>query len=269
MVDRVQHSLDEALLRLTSLKEKGEKIACLTAYDASFARLLDQQSIDVILVGDSLGMVCQGEASTLSVSMDDMVYHSRCVAKGVERALLITDMPYQSYQTTAQAIDNAELLVGKGKAQMVKLEGACDEVIKALSESNIAVCAHLGLLPQSIETLGGYKVQGRDERSAQRIYQEALRVEQAGAKLLVLECVPSSLAEKISTQLHIPVIGIGAGPQCDGQILVLYDILNLDVGRKPRFVKDFMQGAGSIVEAVQAYRQAVKQGDYPAQQHCY
>ncbi len=263
-----QYSIQSKLSHLNALKQKSEKIACLTAYDASFSRLLERQGIEVILVGDSLGMVCQGENSTLPVTMDHMIYHTHCVTKGIQQALLISDMPYQSYTTAQQALTHAHQLIQAG-AEMVKLEGAHVDIIKTIRDENIAVCAHLGLLPQSIEHLEGYKVQGRDTHSAERIFQDALAVEKAGAQLLVLECIPAKLAAEISQHLAIPVIGIGAGPDCDGQVLVLYDILNLDVGRKPRFVKNFMQGAASIDDAIKNYRDAVKFQNYPGDEHCY
>lgn len=254
---------------LAKMKMRGEKIACLTAYDASFSALLDRVGIDVILVGDSLGMVVQGQSSTVPVAMADMVYHCRSVMRGRKRAFVVADLPFLSYATTQDALQNAARLLQQGGAQMVKLEGGRIELIRLLTEQGVPVCAHLGLLPQSIGQLGGYRVQGRDPDQAEQIFRDACAVERAGAALLVLECVPADLATRISKALAIPVIGIGAGGGCDGQVLVLYDILNVSPGKKPRFNKDFMAEAESIEHAVQMYRQAVKNQHYPAAEHCY
>jgi 3-methyl-2-oxobutanoate hydroxymethyltransferase len=254
---------------LAKMKMRGEKITCLAAYDASFSALLDRVGIDVILVGDSLGMVIQGQASTVPVTMEDMVYHCRCVTRGSKRAFVVADLPFLSYATAENALKNAARLLQQGGAEMVKLEGNRVEFIRLLTDQGVPVCAHLGLLPQSIGQLGGYRVQGRNPDQAEQIFREACAVEQAGATLLVLECVPSALAAKISKALTIPVIGIGAGGSCDGQVLVLYDILNITPGKKPRFSKDFMAGATSIEQAVRMYREAVKSGDYPAAEHSY
>ncbi len=254
---------------LTAMKQSGEKISCLTAYDASFSALLDRTGIDLLLVGDSLGMVIQGHDSTVPVSVDDMVYHCRCVTSARQRAFVVADLPFASYATPQQALCNAARLMQSGGAQMIKLEGAKFDVIGFLSEQGIPVCAHLGLLPQSVNRLGGYKVQGREPRQAQRILEDAVSAEQAGASLLLLECVPASLATEISHQLDIPVIGIGAGPDCDGQVLVLYDMLDIGSGHRPRFSRNFMSGAASIEDAVRRYHQAVKQGQFPAAEHCY
>jgi len=254
---------------LAAMKKAGEKISCLTAYDASFSALLDRAGIDVLLIGDSLGMVIQGHGSTLPVTVDDMVYHSRCVAMARKRAFVVTDLPFASYATPEQALANAARLMQAGAAQMVKLEGAKTEVIRFLVDQGIPVCGHLGLLPQSVNRLGGYKVQGRDETQARQIVADAERIEQAGAGLLVLECVPAALGAEISRRLSIPVIGIGAGIDCDGQVLVLYDMLNISTGKRPRFSKDFMAEAGSIEEAVRNYHQAVKSAQFPAPEHSY
>lgn len=254
---------------LRAMKQNGEKISCLTAYDASFATLLDQIGIDVLLVGDSLGMVIQGYDSTLPVTVDDMVYHCRNVARSRQRALVIADLPFASYATPRQALDNASRLMQQGQAHMIKLEGAKLDVIGFLLDQGIPVCGHLGLLPQSVNRLGGYKVQGRSPEQAEQILEEAQRIEQAGAGLLVLECVPAQLAAEISVRLTIPVIGIGAGPACDGQVLVLYDMLDISVGNRPRFSKNFMAGATGIDEAIRLYHQAVKSGQFPASEHCY
>ncbi len=254
---------------LQAMKQGGEKISCLTAYDASFSSLLDKVGIDLLLVGDSLGMVIQGQASTVPVTMTDMIYHSRCVARARRRAFVVADLPFMSYATLKMALQNAAALMQSGGAQMVKFEGAKPEIISALVAEGVPVCGHLGLLPQSINQLGGYRVQGKDSQAAQKIIEDAQKIEQAGASLLVLECVPSSLAQQICRQLSIPVIGIGAGADCDGQILVLYDILNIDSGRKPRFFKDFLAESGSIESAVQLYHSEVKEGLYPGPEHSY
>lgn len=254
---------------LNALKQAGEKISCLTAYDASFAGLIDQCGIDLILVGDSLGMVIQGYNTTLPVSITDMVYHTRCVTSARQRAMVISDLPFASYATPEQALHNAARLVQEGGAEMVKLEGARYETISFLVDQGIPVCAHLGLLPQSVNNLGGYKVQGRDSNQAQQILNQAIKIEQAGASLLVLECIPSSLAGQISQQLRIPVIGIGAGVDCDGQVLVLYDMLNISIGNRPRFSKNFMATASSIEQAIQNYHHAVKNREFPALEHSY
>ncbi len=254
---------------LAAMKAGGEKISCLAAYDASFSALIDRVGIDLILVGDSLGMVIQGQESTIPVTMADMIYHSKCVTRARKRAFVITDLPFMSYASLEMALQNAARLMQDGGAQMVKLEGARIETIRCLVDQGIPVCAHLGLLPQSINQLGGYRVQGRDPQMAERMFEDALNIEKAGAGLLVLECVPATLASRISAALTIPVIGIGAGIDCDGQVLVLYDILNIDSGKKPRFFKNFMANASSIEDAVRQYHEAVKTARYPAPEHCY
>jgi 3-methyl-2-oxobutanoate hydroxymethyltransferase len=258
--------------QLLQMKQNKERIATLTAYDASFARAMDHAGIDAILVGDSLGMVIQGDSNTVSVHLDDMIYHSRCVAKGLQSALLIADMPFQSYANPDRALDAASALLAEGMAGMVKMEGAgfVLDSIAYLTEREIPVCAHLGLTPQSVLRLGGFKVQGRDEQTAGLILEQALQVQEAGAQLLVLECMPSSLAKTISEALSIPTIGIGAGPHCDGQILVCYDALGINSGhRRPRFVKDFLESAGSIDAAFAQYVQDVKSGAFPSLEHGY
>ncbi len=254
---------------LVGMKKTGEKITCLTAYDASFSSLLDRMGIDVMLVGDSLGMVIQGQASTIPVTVEHMIYHSQCVSRVRQRAFIITDLPFSSYSTTEKALDNAARIMQQGGAQMVKLEGPHFKVIQHLAEQGIPVCAHLGLLPQSINQLGSYKVQGKEPVSADQILNDALKAEESGAAMLVLECIPALLAAEISKVLSIPVIGIGAGVDCDGQVLVLYDILNINSGRRPKFYRDFIGEAGSIEQAVALYHQAVKQCQYPAVEHCY
>ncbi|MDH5765901.1 MAG: 3-methyl-2-oxobutanoate hydroxymethyltransferase, partial [Gammaproteobacteria bacterium] len=227
---------------LKEMKAKGEKIACLTAYDASFAQLLDNNGVDVVLVGDSLGMVIQGLETTLPVTMDEMVYHGKAVARGLQHALLIIDMPFMSDASVDQAVENAGRFMKEAGANMVKLEGGADqkELVSTLTRLGIPVCAHLGLQPQRVHKLGGYKVQGRDQQVADRMLEDARVLEKAGADMLLLECVPVSLAEKITRQAGIPVIGIGAGSQCDGQILVLYDILGISTGHIPKFSKNYM-----------------------------
>jgi 3-methyl-2-oxobutanoate hydroxymethyltransferase len=258
--------------KLRQMKASGEKIVALTAYDASFARLLDAAGVDLVLVGDSLGMVLQGHASTLPVTVEDIVYHTACVARGLHAPLLVADMPFQSYATPERALDAAAPMLAAGHASMVKLEGAGPflEVIRFLSEREIPVCAHLGLTPQSVLRLGGFGVQGREARAAQRLRDDARAVQEAGAELLVLECVPSALAAEVTKDLRIPTIGIGAGPACDGQILVLHDMLGIASGhRRPRFVKNFLAGRDSIEDAVRAYAGEVRAGSFPAPEHGY
>lgn len=256
---------------LAAAKRAGTKMAMLTAYDAGFARVLDTSGVDLILVGDSLGMVMQGHGSTLPVTVDDIVYHTASVARGLSRALLIADLPFQADATPERALDAATRLLQAG-AQMVKLEGAGHklEVIRFLVEREIPVSAHLGLTPQSVLRFGGYKVQGREEAAAKKLREDALAVAAAGAQLLVLECVPSPLAAAITKAAPIPTIGIGAGPDCDGQVLVLHDFLGLDSGhRRPRFVKDFLAEGGSVAGAVKAFVAAVRDGSFPDAEHSY
>lgn len=257
---------------LARMKQAGEKIAMLTCYDASFAALEDRCGVDAILVGDSLGNVIQGKTSTLPVTMEHMVYHTECVGHRVQRAMVIADMPFGAYhESKEQAIRNAGRLLAAG-AEMVKLEGGAvmAETVHFLVERGVPVCAHIGLTPQSVHALGGYHVQGRDEATAARLLNDAIALEQAGAALLVLEMVPAKLAAEITRTLKVcATIGIGAGPDCDGQVLVLYDMLGVYPGKKGRFVKDFMAEAQSIEGAVKAYVAAVKEGRYPGPEHCY
>jgi 3-methyl-2-oxobutanoate hydroxymethyltransferase len=259
------------LTTLQRMKADGEKIACLTCYDASFAMLLDAADVDVVLVGDTLGMVIQGHDTTVPVSIDHMVYHCAAVARGLQRPFLIGDMPFMSYPTKELALANAVRLMQEGGAQMVKLEsgGRQTEIVEFLAGHDIAVCAHLGLKPQSVHKTGGFRVQGREREAAARLLDEAQRLEAAGADIVLLECVPAQLGKAITAELHVPVIGIGAGPDVDGQILVLYDMLDITTGRKPRFVRNFMEEAHGNVEALQRYVQAVKQREYPAPEHCF
>jgi 3-methyl-2-oxobutanoate hydroxymethyltransferase len=256
---------------LRRMKASGEKIACLTAYDASFGAVVDQAGMDLVLVGDSLGMVVQGHDTTVPVTLDDMIYHSRCVARGVRRAFLVTDMPFGTYSLPEPAFANAARLMQEGAAKMVKLEGGALQVriVEFLASRDIAVCAHIGLTPQSIHKLGGFKVQGREEHAAKQMLADAHALQEAGADIVLLECVPSSLGAAITAALSVPVIGIGAGPETDGQILVLYDILDVTPGRKPRFARNYLDGAGSVANAIAAYVASVKEGSYPAPEHCF
>jgi 3-methyl-2-oxobutanoate hydroxymethyltransferase len=253
---------------LQAMKRAGERIACLTCYDASFARLLDESGIEVLLVGDSLGMVLQGWETTLKVKLADMIYHCSHVSRGTERALVLGDMPFMSYASPSQALHNAASLMSEGGAQAVKLEGGAwlAETVRLLSERGIPVCAHLGLLPQSIHKLGGYRVQGRGAEAAAQIQEDAWILKEAGAVMLVLECVPRTLAAEITAALEIPVIGIGAGSGCDGQVLVLYDMLGIS-GKSPKFSKDFLASRTSIKAAIEDYARSVKAGEFPAQEH--
>ncbi len=256
---------------LARMKADGEKIACLTCYDASFAALEDRAGVDAVLIGDSLGMVIQGENTTVPVSVDAMVYHSRIVAAGLQRPFLIADLPFLSYATKHDALDTSRRLMQEGKAQMVKFEGGeiQADTIEHLSRRGVPVCAHIGLQPQLVHKIGGFKVQGRDDAVAQEMIRDARILEDAGADMLLLECVPSELGTEITANAKVPVIGIGAGPDTDGQILVIYDILGISPGRKPRFVKDFMADTQDIEGAVAAYVQAVKSGAYPAPEHAF
>ncbi|MET4696465.1 3-methyl-2-oxobutanoate hydroxymethyltransferase [Endozoicomonas lisbonensis] len=258
------------LQTLAAMKESGEKFACLTAYDSTFANIVSTQGVEVILVGDSLGNVIQGENTTLPVTVDDMCYHTRCVARGNEDGLVMADLPFASYHDEEQAIINSARLMRAG-ADMVKLEGEgwLPPIVTRLREQGIPVCAHLGLTPQLVNVLGGYKVQGREIDRANAMIQAAIDLEAAGTALLLLECVPVSLAREITKAVSIPVIGIGAGPDTDGQILVSYDMLDLTPGRKARFVKNFMEQAGSTQEAIANYVKEVKDGSYPAEEHCF
>ena len=256
------------LSTLQHMRTHGEKIAVLTGYDASFARAMDEAGVDVILVGDSLGMVVQGQTSTLPVKLSEMTYHTRCVARGAKRAFIVSDLPFATYQQSPeQAFASAAKLMSAG-AHMVKLEGGAVmlDTVRFLTSRGIPVCAHLGLLPQSVNQLGGYKVQGRDSVAAQQLKADALAMQHAGAGLLVLEAIPSALAGEVTAALTIPTIGIGAGADCSGQVLVLYDMLGL-YPHPPRFSKNFMQDAGSIPAALSAYVQAVKSSAFPSAEH--
>jgi 3-methyl-2-oxobutanoate hydroxymethyltransferase len=255
---------------LAKMKRDREKFAVLTAYDASFAALLEEAGVEVLLVGDSLGMVIQGQRTTVPVTLDDIIYHTRNVARGCASALLMADMPFASYATPDQAVYSAARLMQEGGAHMVKLEGGgwLAETVHQLSRNGIPVCAHLGLLPQSVHKLGGYKVQGREEAAAGQIMDEALLLQDAGADVALAECIPAELAARLSEALTIPLIGIGAGPSCDAQVLVCYDMLGITPGRRPKFSKNFLTGRDSLQAAVAAYVRAVKSGEFPDPDHC-
>ena len=255
---------------LLAMKARGEPIAMVTAYDASMARLVDAAGADVVLVGDSVGMVVQGQPDTLRVTLDDMAYHGRCVAAGLARAHLCVDLPFMSYQVSAaQALTSAGKLVQEGRAQSVKLEGGVRSApaIRAIVEAGIPVVGHVGLTPQSVHAMGGFKVQGRDDAQAQRILDDALAVEDAGAFCVVLEMVPVELAARITERLSIPTVGIGAGPACDGQVLVYHDLLGLDARFQPRFVKRYAHLEGTVMEAVASYVREVKARTFPTREH--
>ncbi|MCF7220916.1 3-methyl-2-oxobutanoate hydroxymethyltransferase [Marilutibacter chinensis] len=256
---------------LRQAKQDGRRLVMLTCYDAGFARTMDAAGVDLVLVGDSLGMVVQGRDSTLPVTVADIAYHTACVARGLSKALLIADLPFAADADPQRALEASLALLQAG-AGMVKLEGAGHklEVVRYLVDREIPVCAHLGLTPQSVLRLGGYKVQGRDEAAAARLREDARAVEAAGASLLVLECVPTAVATAISADIEIPTVGIGAGPGCDGQVLVLHDMLGLNSGhRRPRFVKDFLAEGGSVAGACAAFADAVREGRFPDAAHSY
>ncbi len=254
---------------LSTMKVNGEKFAVITAYDFTFSTLIENAAIEVVLVGDSLGNVIQGRDSTLPVTVDEMAYHTAAVKRGNNRALLISDMPFMSYATDVQAFENAAILMQAG-AQMVKLEGGewLADTVHLLTERGIPVCGHIGLTPQSVHKLGGYKVQGKDEQAAEQLITDAKALESAGAELIVVECVPSSLGRELSETLDIPVIGIGAGPDTDAQVLVLHDMLGISQ-RLPSFSKNFIEDNSSIEEAITAYGNEVRTGTFPAPQHCF
>jgi 3-methyl-2-oxobutanoate hydroxymethyltransferase len=256
---------------LGRMKAQGEKIASLTCYDASFAALVDESGTDVVLVGDSLGMVIQGHDTTVPVTLDHVIYHCKAVARGLRRPFLMADMPFMTYTSREKALQNAMRLMQEGGAKMVKLEGGAGqvEIVEFLASHDIAVCAHLGLKPQSVHKTGGFRVQGREEAAAQQMKRDAKALQDAGADVVLLECIPSQLGAEITAELHVPVIGIGAGPDTDGQILVLYDVLDITPGRKPRFVRNCMAGHDSPLAALTSYVEAVKSRAYPAPEHCF
>jgi 3-methyl-2-oxobutanoate hydroxymethyltransferase len=257
---------------LRAMKEAGQRIVMLTCYDASFAAQLEMAGVDVALVGDSLGMVIQGHKSTLPVTLDHMVYHTSIVSRGLNATLLIADFPFMADRDVAHALEAGAQLVGEGGAAMVKIEGASPhilEVITALVERAIPVCAHLGLTPQSVHKFGGFRIQGRAQDAADRLVEDAKAVEAAGADLLVLEGIPTALGERITQAVSIPTIGIGAGPHCDGQVLVIHDMLAVTPGKRPKFSKDFLAGRDSVAAAIAAYAEDVRSGAFPAPEHCF
>lgn len=259
---------------LQELKRRDEKITVLTAYDASFTKHIEQAGVEVILVGDSLGMVVQGHDSTIPVTVDDMVYHTKMVARARERALLITDLPYHSYLNKEQALENSKRLIQEAGADMVKIEGGGKFVAIAdyLINNNIPVCGHLGLLPQSVEELGGYKVQGREQKVADKIIYDAQALVDVGVEMIVLECIPQQLAKRLTQEIDVITIGIGAGVDCSAQVLVLYDLLGITPGKRPKFSKDFLTELGegkSITSAITAYVKAVKNLDFPTEIHSF
>jgi 3-methyl-2-oxobutanoate hydroxymethyltransferase len=271
-----QRGMDAPPINISTLRKmKAEKkpIACMTAYDASFGQLVDKAGADLILVGDSLGMVVQGHDTTVPVTVDDIIYHSTMVRRGIRRAFLVADMPFMSYTTPEQALDNAVRLMQEGGAMMVKLEGGSSQIdiVKHLTRHDIPVCAHIGLKPQSVHKIGGFKVQGRDSAQAQQMIDDAIALQNAGADIVLLECVPNEVGKAVASKVEVPVIGIGAGPDVDGQILVLYDALGITQGRLPRFVRDFMKDSdnGSLQEGCNRFVDAVKDRSYPAPEHCF
>jgi len=256
---------------LQKLRDDGVKIAVLTCYDASFAAMLDAAGLDSLLVGDSLGMVLQGHDTTLPVTLADMAYHTRCVARGSKRSFLVTDMPFGSYQESPQqAFRSAAELMAAG-AQMVKLEGGAEfaDTIRFLTQRGVPVCGHVGLTPQSVHQFGGYRVQGKGEDAEQKLIGDAVELEAAGAGMIVLEAIPAKLGEQVTQRLRIPTIGIGAGPGCSGQVLVLHDMLDVFPGKKARFVRNFMKGASGIADAAERYVRAVRDGSFPAEEHSF
>ena len=257
--------------QLNKFKQQGEKFVCLTAYDYSFARLVEDCGVEVVLVGDSLGMVIQGHDTTIPVTLADIEYHGKAVAAGLDNAMLMLDMPFGSLNSPQQALDNASELLKRTGAQVVKLEGGATQLktVEALAQFGIASCAHLGLQPQMVNKMGGYRVQGKAKSAAEQMLETARDLQQAGTDMLLLECVPAALAAEITAALDIPVIGIGAGADVDGQILVLQDVLNVTVGKKPKFSKNFMQGESSIQGAISRYVQEVKRGHFPDKTHCF
>ncbi|MRW92393.1 3-methyl-2-oxobutanoate hydroxymethyltransferase [Duganella sp. FT80W] len=255
---------------LHTLKASGEKITMLTSYDASFAALMERSGVEVLLIGDSLGMVCAGHQSTLPVTVNDIAYHTASVARGAKNAMIVADLPFGAYGTPETAYANAVQVMQAG-AHMIKIEGGVwlADTIKFLTERAVPVCAHIGLTPQSVHQLGGYKVQGKTTESADLLKADALAIQAAGASMVVLEAIPSALGKEVTDLLAIPTIGIGAGPDCSGQVLVMHDLLGVFPGRKARFVKNFMDGQTSIEAAFTAYVTEVKNGSFPAQEHCF
>ena len=268
--DAVGRSKAVTLPALHALRTSGEKITMLTCYDASFAALMDRCGVDVLLVGDSLGMVCQGHSSTLPVTLAEVAYHTACVARGNQNAFLVADMPFGTYATPEATFHNAVQLIQAG-AQMVKLEGGAwlADTVRFLTERAVPVFAHIGLTPQSVHQFGGYKVQGKSAASAEQLKSDAMILQAAGAAALLLEAIPAALGKEVTEMLAIPTIGIGAGPDCSGQVLVMHDMLGVFPGKKARFVKNFMEGQTNIDAAVRAYISAVKDKSFPAPEHCF
>jgi 3-methyl-2-oxobutanoate hydroxymethyltransferase len=256
---------------LQKQRDDGEKIAVLTCYDSSFAAMLDAAGLDCLLVGDSLGNVVQGHDTTLPVTLADMAYHTACVARGSKRAFLVADLPFGSYQESPQQAFRSSAALMAAGAQMVKLEGGIEmaKTVRFLAQRGVPVCGHLGLTPQSVHKFGGYRVQGKGDEAEQKLIEDAVDLESAGAELLVLEAIPATLGERVTQRLHIPTIGIGAGPGCSGQVLVLHDMLDIFPGKKARFVRNFMKGASSIAEAAERYVRAVRDGSFPAEEHSF
>ena len=255
---------------LQAMRGNGDKITMLTCYDASFATLMERAGVETVLIGDSLGMVCQGHNSTLPVTIADIAYHTASVARGAGTMLVIADLPFGTYPTREEAFRNAALLMQAG-AHMIKLEGGAwlAETVRFLTERGIPVCGHIGLTPQSVHQLGGFKVQGKTSDGAAQLHADALALQENGASLIVLEAIPATLGHEVTQRLAIPTIGIGAGPECSGQVLVMHDMLGVFPGHKSRFVRNFMEGAPGIEAAVKAYVAAVKDGSFPAQEHCF
>ena len=253
------------------MKTQNEKIACMTAYDAAFAAVLDHSGIEVILVGDSVGMVVQGHPTTIPVTIDEIIYHTQLVSRGTSRAMIMADMPFMSYSSPQDCLINAARLMKEGGAEVVKLEWGELEIdmVRRLTECGVPVCAHLGLTPQAIHKYGGYRVQGREAEAAKKMQEDALALEEAGADIILLECVPISLASTITRQAKVPVIGIGAGPECDGQILVLYDVLDIAPGKRTRFSKNYMNLEGSIHGALERYVKEVKSSSFPTEEYAF
>ena len=256
---------------LQKQRDDGVKIAVLTCYDASFAALLDAAGLDCLLIGDSLGMVLQGHDTTLPVKLADMAYHTACVARGSKRPFLVADLPFGSYQESPQQAFRSSAELMAAGAQMVKLEGGAEfaETVRFLTERGVPVCGHLGLTPQSVHKFSGYRVQGKGEDAEQKLIADAVELESAGAELLVLEAIPTALGEQVTQRLRIPTIGIGAGPGCSGQVLVLHDMLDVFPGKKAKFVRNFMKGASSIADAAERYVRAVRDGSFPAEEHSF
>lgn len=253
------------------MKSSKEKIACMTAYDAAFSSVLDEVGIDLILVGDSVGMVVQGHPTTIPVTIDDMIYHSQMVVRGNRRAMIMADMPFMSYSSGIDCLANAAALMKRGGAEIVKLEWGELEIdmVRRLTECGIPVCAHLGLTPQAIHKYGGYRVQGREDYAAKKMLDDAVLLEEAGADVLLLECVPTDLAESITKVSKVPVIGIGAGSEVDGQILVLYDVIDIAPGKRTRFSKNYLAQEGSIEKALKQYVKEVKEGLFPTEEYSF